>query len=385
VKTTLWTVFAVVAGFLGLVIAYSQTGLPERPGPAGKAITAGYGKGTQVSGVPANWSMADANPRLLVRPLDIETNSRKWTIVDCRDKASYDEGHIPGAISLGGRCHTVIRDTGKIIPVVGKMESDYDPEPIKKALEEGRLDRKTLLASLSLRPVEDLERLFAGAGISHDRTVVLYSDARDTLPGYHAVPFFTLEYLGHPDVRVLDGGIEEWKAYRKPLETREHTRPPSGFKARVVERRLATTGEVLKIAKGELKDVQLVDSRLPVEFSGERASPPGHFLEKAVDRAGRIPNTTLNVPHFQQFQDTETLRLKKIAALAAMYQGLDKNKRTVLYCYIANRISFGYFVLRLLGFKDPAIYHDSWIVWGNDTRLPVERDGVKKEAAAGGS
>lgn len=371
-KTTFWIVFLVVAVFLALVIAYSQTGLPERSGPAGKALAAGYGKGTQVTGVPANWSMADANPDLLVRPLDVEKHRGRWVIVDCRDRASYDEGHIPGAISLGARCHTLIRDTAKIIPIVGKMESDYDFEPIKQALEEGRLDRKTLLASLSLRPVADLEKLFAQAGISRDRTVVLYSDARDTLPGYHAVPFFALEYLGHPDVRILDGGIEEWKAYRKPLDTKEHKLPPSDFKAQVVGRRLATTDEVLKIAKGELKDVQLVDSRLPVEFSGERATPPGHFLEKAVERAGRIPNTILNLPHFQQFLDTETLRLKKIPALAAMYQRLEKDKRTVLYCFIANRISFGYFVLRLLGFKDPAIYHDSWIVWGNDTRLPIE-------------
>lgn len=384
-KNAMRIVFVVVAVFLGLVIAYSQSGLPERTGGGGKGLAAGYGKGGQVSGVPANWSMADAKPDLLVRPLDIEKNRGKWIVVDCRDRASYEEGHIPGAVSLGARCHTLVRDTAKIIPVVGKMESDYEFEPIKKALEEGRLERKTLLASLSMRPVEDLEKLFAQAGISRDRTVVLYSDARDILPGYHAVPFFALEYLGHPDVRILDGGVEEWKAYRKPLETKEHKLPPSGFRAQVVERRLATTDEVLKIAKGELKDVQLVDSRLPVEFTGESASPPGHFLEKAVDRAGRIPNTMLNVPHFQQFLDTETLRLKKIAQLAAMYQKLDKNKRTVLYCYIANRISFGYFVLRLLGFKDPAIYHDSWIVWGNDTRLPIEKDGARKESAAGGS
>lgn len=372
-KTTLAIVFVVVAVFLALVIAYSQTGLPEMAGGGGKGLAAGYGKGGQVTGIPAGWSMADANARLLVRPMDIENNRGKWIVIDCRDRVSYDEGHIPGAISLGARCHTLIRDTENITRLVGTMESDYDPEAVKKGVEEGRIDRKSLIASLSLRPVDQLEKLFDQAGISRDRTVVLYSDARDTLPGYHAVAFFTLEYLGHPDVRILDGGIEGWKAYRKPLETKEHKLAPSGFKAEVVQRRLATTEEVLKIAKGELKDVQLVDSRLPAEHDGERASPPGHFLEKAVDRAGRIPNTTVNVPHFQQFTDMDTLRMKKIAALAAMYKELDKNRRTVLYCFIANRISFSYFVLRLLGFKDPAIYHDSWIVWGNDPALPVEK------------
>lgn len=371
-KATFGIVLAVVALFLGFVIVYSQTGLPERPGGATKAVAAGYGKGREATGVPANWSMADANPQLLARPLDIEKNRGKWIIVDCRDKTSYDEGHIPGAISLGGRCHTLIRDTEKVIRIIGNMDSDYDFEVIRRGLGEGGIDRKTLIASLSLRPIEDLEKLFAQAGISHDRTVVLYSDARDILPGYHAVPFFILEYLGHPDVRILDGGIEEWKAYRKPLETKEHNLPPTDFKARVAKSRLAPTHEVLMIAKGETKDVLLVDSRLPAESAGERPAPPGHFLEKAVNRSGRIPNTILNVPHFHQFADLETLRLKPVAALAAMYQKLDKNKRTVLYCYIANRISFSYFVLRLLGFKDVAIYHDSWIVWGSDKTLPIE-------------
>lgn len=51
---------------------------------------------------------------------------------------------------------------------------------------------------------------------------------------------------------------------------------------------------------------------------------------------------------------------------------------TVLYCYIANRISFSYFVLRLIGFQNPAVYHDSWLVWGNDDSLPVVKDSSGK-------
>ena len=71
----------------------------------------------------------------------------------------------------------------------------------------------------------------------------------------------------------------------------------------------------------------------------------------------------------------KTLKMRPIGQLTRFYTSygkLDKNRRTILYCYIANRISFSYFVLRLIGFKDPAVYHDSWIVWGNDETLPVE-------------
>ncbi|MDP3296417.1 MAG: rhodanese-like domain-containing protein [Thermodesulfovibrionia bacterium] len=310
------------------------------------------------------------NPHLLVTPTDIETNMGKWVVLDCRDKESYNDGHIPGAISLGARCHVLIRDTEKIIPIVGKMKSDYDFEPIRQAIEDGKLDKKTLIASLSMKPIEYLEKLFARAGITHDKTVVVYSDRTDILPGYHAVPFFTLEYLGHKDVRILDGGFDAWVAEGKSVEQKESKLPPSDFKAKIISSKLATTDEAAKIARGEIKDVQLVDSRLIDEYLGKAVSPPGHFLAKAVTHSGRIPNTVLNVPHFLQFADMKTLKLKPIEKLDKMYLPLDKNKKTVLYCYIANRISFSYFVLRLLGFKDIAIYHDSWIVYGNDDSLP---------------
>ncbi len=376
-KMGLGIVLLAVMGFLGFLLGYtlsSFTGYQKVVGYVEEVGAGGYG--SSESEVPTEDIIpADANPQLLVTPADIEKNAGKWIVLDCRDKAKYDAGHIPGAISLGGRCHVLIRDTEKIIKIIGKMKDDYDFSPIRKGVENGSIDTKTLLASLALRPVKDLERLFASVGISNDKTVALYSDSKDILPGYHAVPFFALEYLGHPDVRILDGGIRAWVAEKRPLEQKENKLPPSNFKARVREEKLATTDEVLKIAKGEIKDVQLVDSRLVNEYLGKGTSPPGHFLAKVVKRAGRIPNTTVNLQHWRQFANMKTLKLKPIGQLAKLYTSddkLDKNKRTVLYCYIANRISFSYFVLRLIGFTDPAIYHDSWIVWGNDESLPLE-------------
>lgn len=373
-------VIIIVAAILGFLVTYSLKGHPKGAfkKEAIKAEAGGYGAVLIEPKIPTEDIIpADANPQLLATPADIERNTGKWIVLDCRDKAAYDAGHIPGAINFGGRCHTLIRDTGRIISIMGKMKGDYDFELIRKSLEDGRIDLKSLTDSLALRPVEDLEELFANAGISNNKTVVVYSDAEDILPGYHAVPFFALEYLGHPDVRILDGGIKAWVAENRLIEQKENKLPPTDFKARVVRSRLATTDEVLKIAKGEIKDVQLVDARLVDEHLGKIKSPPGHFLEKAVKRAGRIPNTTVNLPHFQQFVDMKTLKMRPIGQLTRFYTSygkLDKNKRTVLYCYIANRISFSYFVLRLTGFKDPAIYHDSWIGWGNDESLPAAKD-----------
>lgn len=158
---------------------------------------------------------------------------------------------------------------------------------------------------------------------------------------------------------------------------------PGDFRARLQSRIIADETEVLKIARMNLaaleelgidreriKMPQLLDSRIDIEHSGAQPAPPGHFLYEAGARAGRIPNTTINIPHWRQFADMDSLLLKSIPELASMYVGLDREKRTIAYCYIANRASMSYFVMRLLGFSDPAVYHDSWIVWGNNPRLP---------------
>lgn len=320
---------------------------------------------------------AGPNPHLLVTPQEVWENRDHWLVIDLRDRELYLEGHVPGAIHLGDRGHKLLRDDRY---VTNPLQKDEDPKV-------GRL-----IEHLEIRPVSELERVFAAAGVGHDHTVVLYSDQEDTLPGYTFVPFVALEYLGHRDVRVMDGGIENWWAHRLPLESGENRLPPSGFRARLQPGVIAGEEEVLRLARfnpSYLQDVgvdpyqfelpQLVDSRVDVEHSGAQPAPPGHFLFDAVSRMGRIPHTTVNIPHWQQFADFESLRLKSIPELDEMYAGLDRERRTIVYCYIANRASMSYFVMRLLGFTDPAVYHDSWIIWGNNPQLPLVRSpGVER-------
>ena len=61
-----------------------------------------------------------ANPQLLVTPADIEKNSGKWIVLDCRARRlkltktqetfkGYADGHIPDAVNLGGDCAKALR------------------------------------------------------------------------------------------------------------------------------------------------------------------------------------------------------------------------------------------------------------------------------------
>ena len=64
-----------------------------------------------------------------------------------------------------------------------------------------------------LPPVDQLRKVFAGAGITDRSKVIIYG-----APIAATRMFFTLDYFGHPSARVLNGGLNAWKASGKPIE-----------------------------------------------------------------------------------------------------------------------------------------------------------------------
>lgn len=271
------------------------------------------------------YALAWVNPDLLMTPDDVEKVIGKtdWIILDCRDKKDYETEHVPGAIFLGSSCREALRDGTERV----------------------------------LKP-EQLEKILGSAGISNDKHVVVYGDAKKIV--HAAVGFWILEYLGHDKVHFLDGGMTGWKAAGKPV-TKESVQPqPATFKAHVVPSRYASTEEILRIAKGDIKDIQLIDSRTEKEHKGK---------ESRSLRGGFIPNTTINVSHELTY-DKRTGKILPEKFLNKFFGSLDKNKRTIGYCQTGSRSTLIYLQLRLMGFKDVANYDDSWIVYGNSIYPP---------------
>ena len=283
-----------------------------------------------------------ANPGLLVSVDEVEKNSAKpdWVVVDCRKLEEYAKGHIPGAISLGKNCKDALRDaTSRVFTSASKYDS-----------------------------------LLGKAGIGNNTNVVLYGEIKSKSLDDASVGFWIFEYLGHTDkVHVLNGGLEAWTKAGKKLDTQPVIKPATTFKTNIAKNRIATTEEILKIAKGQTKGVQLIDSRNKKEYEGEDI--------RSV-RGGRIPNCTLNVPHedtYDTVKDPATGKDKSTGVLsydkvAKAYEKLDKNKRTIAYCKTGSRSTLIYLELRMLGFKDPANYDDSWIIYGANEKFPAEEE-----------
>ena len=128
------------------------------------------------------------NPHLLVSAGELATivagpESARPLILDLRPPDAYTQGHVPGAIHLD---------------LWGVSLIDTDPAPLNAFM-------------------WMIEHVLAGHGVQRDRGVVVY----DEHSGMRAArAFWFLEYFGHPDVRMLDGGFGAWTRAGLPV-TRE--------------------------------------------------------------------------------------------------------------------------------------------------------------------
>ena len=293
-----------------------------------------------VKGVFGAW----ANPDLLYTVDQAEkiVGNPKWVILDCRDQANYEKGHLPGAVILGkASAPKILRDgTARVFQDLTKYE-----------------------------------KILGQAGLGNDKEILVYSDLKSRLMIDAFLTFWVLEYLGHKKVHLLDGGLDAWVKAGKKVETAPSKITPALFTVTADRTKLASSEEVFEFATGREKNRQLVDCRTREEFDG--------YDIRAL-RGGHIPKTTKNVPHFTFFELKKDEKTGKEiptgflseAAVNKALEGLDKSKRTFFLCQTGTRSTFGYFVSRLSGFSNPANYDDSWLVWANNfyKNYPVENE-----------
>jgi thiosulfate/3-mercaptopyruvate sulfurtransferase len=276
------------------------------------------------------------NPQLLLSPEQLQKNAEKsdWIVVDCRSLEAYLKGHIAGAISLGKPCGAALRD-----------------------------------ATARVLETKRYEEILGRVGIGNANHVAFYhGDMKDLTDATTA--FWIMEYLGHDKVYVLNGGLEAWRKAGLRLSDKPEKREPATFKTKVVASRIAPTDEILKIARGQARGVQLIDSRSAREYKGEDI--------RSV-RGGHVPNTMANIPHLDtlpKVKDPKTEKLVESGFLdpdlaAKAFEKLDRNARAVAYCQTGTRSTLTYLQFRLMGFKDPANWDESWRVYGAKLDHPV--------------
>lgn len=252
-------------------------------------------------------------------------------------------------------------------------------------------------------PAMNIGSLFAGpkaarkvlgdTGVVRTDEIVLYDSVKRDGGATASYVFWVLDILGHEKKRVLNGGIDAWRAagYERAttpaaLEPRLYQAPAEEIRAEKLVR-----GAFVHDRLGDPM-YQIIDVRSREEYLGRKGTKDlfGNGLE-----LGHIP-TAVNVNYEDAWVDTRTKKLKSYSALQERYRGLDETKGVIVYCNSGRRSSFSYFVLRLMGIDQVITYEASWKEWGNpDYFFPVEtrehrfagtaRPGTSRKETAGGT
>ena len=218
----------------------------------------------------------------------------------------------------------------------------------------------------------EFARRCGAAGIANDTTVVFYGDPVQF--GVYAWWVFT--YLGHADVRLLDGGRTAWVAQGNPVTTEVPRVAPRSYlppSSPRLEMRVGRDEVLRNLPKYRAADsMVLLDHRSPEEFDGRRVNVPG-MPDVGAERSGHIPGA--RHLHFTEFLNPDT-SFKPPAELRALLaaRGADADKEIVSYCRLSHRATLAYFVMHeLLGFPKVRSYDGSWTEWGSMVGMPVER------------
>jgi len=270
-------------------------------------------------------------PELLTTPADLQTKlgESSLVLIDTRPAEKFARGHIPGAIHFD---------------LFGLSLTDTSPAPLK-----------AFMAMIA--------HVFEMRGVNLEKQAVFYDDDS----GMRAARgFWFLEYFGHQNVQVLDGGINGWMEAGRPVTTEAVSPKAAQFKTAERRELLATAEDVLHSLNQ--KTVCIVDTRSDDEHMGRAIR---------AARGGAIPGAV----HLEWVNNLDSKgRYKPAAELRQMYSrlGVTPDKEVIPYCQGGYRSAHTYLALRLIGFPKVRNYLGSWGEWGNRLDLPIEKPWEKK-------
>jgi len=200
-----------------------------------------------------------------------------------------------------------------------------------------------------LAPDADLKRVFEAAGVSDDTRVVLYGDT-SVLPATRA--FLTLDYVGHTNHAMLDGGLGKWTSEGRTL-TKDAPATTAGHLTLHPKPELVTqfeqVSELSKRPSSAAQSPVLLDVRPATDFRGEKG---WHIA------------TSSNAYWMDSQMSRENQTLKPEADLRKMYEtaGVKPGTPVVTYCNSGMQASQAYFTLKYLGY-DVKMYDGSMSEW----------------------
>jgi thiosulfate/3-mercaptopyruvate sulfurtransferase len=259
-----------------------------------------------------------------------------WAVIDCRfdlqdehwGREQYRQAHVPGAVYVS-------------------LNDDLSAPPT------GMNGRHPLPS------IADLTSLFGRLGIDRSTQVIAYD--QDAGP-YASRLWWSLRYLGHDAVAVLDGGWAKWVREARPVRSGDESRKPATFTAAP-----RPAGRVdLDDVSAHLTDGtrRLVDARAPERFEGRT---------ETIDRvAGHIPGAMNHF--FKQNLDADGTMLpaQRLRENFERLLGPTSPADAVMYCGSGVTACHNLLALEHAGLHGARLYVGSWSEWSSDPSRPIE-------------
>jgi thiosulfate/3-mercaptopyruvate sulfurtransferase len=267
---------------------------------------------------------AYAHPEQLVETdwVAAHANDANVRVVDMR-QSGYAAGHVPGAVYLSP---AAIRDANS---------------------------PPTFLPSAAA-----FEAMIASLGISDSTRVVVY-DERGGI--YAARLWWILNYFGHSNVALMNGGWITWTAENRPASTDPAAARGAKFTAKPQPRWLATASDV--VGAIDKPGVKIIDARTAAEIEGKDL--------RNIKRGGFVPSS---IPvYWEDLLDPQKKTFRPADELKKIYQerGIVPAHEVIAYCQVGMRASVDLFALHLVGYDKLRNYYGAWEEWGNRDDLPL--------------
>jgi thiosulfate/3-mercaptopyruvate sulfurtransferase len=253
-----------------------------------------------------------------------------------------------------------LSDPGIRIVDMRRAAGDYATSHIANAVFLDSADIRDATAPPTFLPTQaKFEALMGRLGISNKTRVIAYDERGGV---YAARLWWILNYFGHTNVALLDGGWLKWTAEQRPTTMTIPKLASATFRATPNARWVATADDVRQ-AIGK-KGVKIVDARTQAEIEGKDL--------RGIRRGGYIASS---VPvYWEDLLDPETKAFKPADDLERLFQekGLAPSDEVITYCQIGMRASVDLFALHLMGYDKLRNYYGSWEEWGNRDDTPIE-------------
>ncbi|MBV9709778.1 MAG: sulfurtransferase, partial [Ktedonobacteraceae bacterium] len=174
--------------------------------------------------------------------------------------------------------------------------------------------------------------------------------------------WWALNYYGHDQVVVLNGGFPKWQREQRPLEAHVSSYPPVTFTPRVQPQLRAAAQDVLTYLNQS--GIKLIDARDVGQYTGK--------VVRGEGRRGHIPGA-VNIPR-EELIDATTGTFRSNEELARVFSaaGVRPDEHIVAYCNGGVAATSVLFSLAMLGYPRLTNYDGSWNEWGKRQDLPTE-------------